>query len=406
MLIKYIKNNKIKKSNDFNFTKTNTFGFTIIELLVVISIIGLLSTISVVVLGSARKKGRDSKRVSDIKQIQTALNLYFDEKGIYPNSDTPITLGIGTNLVLCDGGFKETTSSGDCPLGKIYMTKIPSNPSPNGLSYSYTSPSSNTDTYSLSFALEDKVGSLSSGSNTASNFGISSISISPSFVCGDNVYYDGETYPTVLVGTQCWFRENLRTTKYPDGRPITKGPVASGAAGWNDPATAYYSCPPNTSNTAEDCAAAGGATKLGMLYQWKAAMNNSTTEGVQGICPSGFHIPKESELYTLENYLTTSGTCTTSRTGWGTPADDPLGICCYGAGTAMKTVSMATFSGLLAGYRNTSGTFSSRGSSTGFWSSLESSTSAWNRYLYSGYSVVSRSTVSKAYGFSVRCLKD
>ena len=53
----------LKRIKQFN--RNNKKGFTIIELLVVISIIGLLSTISVVVLGSTRKKGRDSKRVSD-----------------------------------------------------------------------------------------------------------------------------------------------------------------------------------------------------------------------------------------------------------------------------------------------------------------------------------------------------
>ena len=58
------------------------------------------------------------------------------------------------------------------------------------------------------------------------------------------------------------------------------------------------------------------------------------------------------------------------------------------------------------GFRGISGTFYIRGSYTYFWSSLESSTSAWVRYLFSGYSVVNRNTNSKAYGFSVRCLKD
>ena len=51
-------------------------GFTLIELLVVIAIIGLLSTLAVVALNNARMKSRDAKRVSDVKQIQTALELY------------------------------------------------------------------------------------------------------------------------------------------------------------------------------------------------------------------------------------------------------------------------------------------------------------------------------------------
>ena len=61
----------------------NKKGFTLIELLVVIAIIGLLSTLAVVALGSARVKARDSKRVSDLKQVQTALELYYTDQNAY-----------------------------------------------------------------------------------------------------------------------------------------------------------------------------------------------------------------------------------------------------------------------------------------------------------------------------------
>ncbi|PIW79613.1 MAG: pilus assembly protein, partial [Parcubacteria group bacterium CG_4_8_14_3_um_filter_48_16] len=57
----------------------NKKGFTLIELLVVIAIIGLLSTLAVVALNNARLKARDAKRIADIKQIQTALELYYTE---------------------------------------------------------------------------------------------------------------------------------------------------------------------------------------------------------------------------------------------------------------------------------------------------------------------------------------
>jgi len=59
-------------------------GFTLIELLVVIAIIGILSSIILASLNSARKKGRDARRVADIKQIQLALEMYFDTHGEYP----------------------------------------------------------------------------------------------------------------------------------------------------------------------------------------------------------------------------------------------------------------------------------------------------------------------------------
>ena len=61
-------------------------GFTLIELLVVIAIIGILSSIVLASLNSARKKGRDARRVADIKQIQLALELYYDANSNYPTS--------------------------------------------------------------------------------------------------------------------------------------------------------------------------------------------------------------------------------------------------------------------------------------------------------------------------------
>jgi prepilin-type N-terminal cleavage/methylation domain-containing protein len=60
-------------------------GFTLIELLVVIAIIGILSSVVLASLNSARQKGRDAKRISDVKQIQLALELYYDAHGAYPN---------------------------------------------------------------------------------------------------------------------------------------------------------------------------------------------------------------------------------------------------------------------------------------------------------------------------------
>lgn len=63
---------------------TTRRGFTLIELLVVIAIIGILSSVVLASLNSAREKSRDAKRVSDIKQLQLALELHFDAVGEYP----------------------------------------------------------------------------------------------------------------------------------------------------------------------------------------------------------------------------------------------------------------------------------------------------------------------------------
>jgi type II secretion system protein G len=61
-------------------------AFTLIELLVVIAIIGLLASIVLVALNSARSKARDAKRVADLREIQAALELYYSDNGQYPQT--------------------------------------------------------------------------------------------------------------------------------------------------------------------------------------------------------------------------------------------------------------------------------------------------------------------------------
>jgi len=63
-------------------------GFTLIELLVVIAIIGILSSVVLASLNSARKKGRDGRRIADLKQLQLALELSYDANGTYPAAGT------------------------------------------------------------------------------------------------------------------------------------------------------------------------------------------------------------------------------------------------------------------------------------------------------------------------------
>jgi len=61
-------------------------GFTLIELLVVIAIIGILSTIAMTSLNGARRRARDATRVSDLNEIQKAVELYYSTNGSYPNT--------------------------------------------------------------------------------------------------------------------------------------------------------------------------------------------------------------------------------------------------------------------------------------------------------------------------------
>ncbi|MFA5175283.1 MAG: prepilin-type N-terminal cleavage/methylation domain-containing protein [Patescibacteria group bacterium] len=131
----------------------NKKGFTLIELLVVIAILGLLSTLAVVALGSAREKARDSKRLSDLKQVQTALELYYTDKGAYPTETTAVTLGSSTEACL-DGASGFTTTA---LCVSPYMGQVPKDPGSN--TYSYTSAAGTT--YTISATLEGTVGDLS-----------------------------------------------------------------------------------------------------------------------------------------------------------------------------------------------------------------------------------------------------
>jgi len=120
-------------------------GFTLVELLVVIAIIALLSTLSVVALNSARTKSRDARRLSDIRQIRTALDMYYDSNLTYPATCTG--LGSTTNcMCLTSNGW--TTTAG-C-AGTIFMQKVPKDPGTN--SYNYTGSGA---TYTITYTLED-----------------------------------------------------------------------------------------------------------------------------------------------------------------------------------------------------------------------------------------------------------
>jgi prepilin-type N-terminal cleavage/methylation domain-containing protein len=106
-------------------------GFTLIELLVVIAIIGLLASIVLVSLNTARAKARDAKRLSDMHQIQIALAMYYDDKNAYPVSDGQgcggwDTPGDGDFInALTAGGylsvdFKDPNSNYDCGNYRYY----------------------------------------------------------------------------------------------------------------------------------------------------------------------------------------------------------------------------------------------------------------------------------------------
>lgn len=157
----------------------SSVGFTLIELLVVITIIGSLSALATVSYQSVRISARDTKRVSDMKQLQTALELYFENHQSYPFDHHPgvdgLPLGFEATDMLSDVGFAPEIS------GTPYMIGVPRNAQPGGTEYAYRSlfrdgrdcnDSRGCETYAILFTLEGGTGSLSEGPHALTPQGI------------------------------------------------------------------------------------------------------------------------------------------------------------------------------------------------------------------------------------------
>lgn len=115
------------------FSKSDRRGFTLIELLVVIAIIGVLASIVLVSLNTARAKARDARRISDLRQLQLALEIYADQNaGKYPTSLTLLSPG--------------------------QISKVPTDPV-GGTSYSYAYRTADQLSYHLGASLEDSANS-------------------------------------------------------------------------------------------------------------------------------------------------------------------------------------------------------------------------------------------------------
>ena len=131
--------------------KINSKGFTLIELLVVIAIIGLLATLAVVSLNSAREKARDAKRKSDMNAIATAMELYNTQEGGYFNQTTcgNNVLSDNTTNVICGG---TSIISGSDTI----LNNVPSDPSASRtyLGFSDATTAINGSNYCISADLE------------------------------------------------------------------------------------------------------------------------------------------------------------------------------------------------------------------------------------------------------------
>ena len=138
-------------------------GFTLIELLVVIAIIGIIATIATISLYNARAKARDAKRIANIKQIQTALELFYNDEDRYPTAEEWAAGSI-------------TSNTGDGTV--TYMLNIPEAPSPSDGScstitnaFTYTV-DDDGGSYYIAYCLGGKTGDLTSGEKCATPDGM------------------------------------------------------------------------------------------------------------------------------------------------------------------------------------------------------------------------------------------
>lgn len=194
------------------------------------------------------------------------------------------------------------------------------------------------------------------------------------FNCGDTFTdeRDNKVYQTVQIGNQCWIQENLN--------------FETGSSWCYD-------------NDTANCEI------YGRLYTWYSMMNGASSSssipsGVQGICPTGWHIPSDAELTILTDFL--GGIWVA-----GGKMKESGFLHWYSPNTGGTNES--GFTALPGGYRNVYTGFNGLGSSTNFWSTTEDSDSTnyvWGRFLRYDLTVASYGYFEKNTGWSVRCIKD
>ena len=214
---------------------------------------------------------------------------------------------------------------------------------------------------------------------------------------------DGNVYNTVMIGTQCWMKENLRTMHYTDSTLIPAGETYSET----DP---YHYAPNNDE---------ANVVIYGYLYNWPAVMHGAATSetnpsGVQGICPTGWHVPGDAEWTQLTDYVSSKSqyVCGSDNGNIAKALASTTGWYEYDYECAVgndQSVNNATgFSALPAGYYlDGSCSYFGGYGYAGFWSATTNSESnAYDRSFGYGNADVLRDYDSLSTGLSVRCVRD
>jgi len=251
---------------------------------------------------------------------------------------------------------------GGLPLGGTY-----SGPGVNPITSVFTPSIAGIGTKSISYSYSNAA--LCSAAK-ARNIIVQSAAL---FTCGNTLtdIRDHTIYPTVQIGTQCWFSANLN---YGNEILLTQHQVDN-------------CIPEKYRNPASSFVIASEAKQQypASVYQWDELMQYINTPATQGLCPPGWHVPTESDWTILFNSYTSNAFA-------GYPLFNPL---------------FSGFNGLFSGVQHMNLSWDYHGFATFFWSSdKDGSSRAWSHGMNSEDPSVSSYSASRANGFSVRCIKD
>ncbi|MFA5421002.1 MAG: FISUMP domain-containing protein [Patescibacteria group bacterium] len=335
-------------------------AFTLTELLVVVSIIALITTIATISLSTARRGAKDKNTIAKVLELQNSLEAYRMIEGEYPENDKVVP---GSKLT--NDNFN--TFQEEVPYD-VYYNKI-----------------TGEDSYEISFYLEGPSDSLSAGYKCAvpGNVLDNACTGGALFFGNSGVFIDdrnNEQYSWVRIDGKIWMSSNLNIgsmlcSSIPGEAQCTENPTNNGI----DNIEKYC-----YNNLESNC------DIYGAYYAWNEAMNYVSTDRAQGICPDGWHIPSKTEYESLVSFV----------------GDNP-GLKLKASSPLFDGSNLYGFNAIRSGLHRSYGAFDSINYSASFWSStLNYSTYSWKIEFYNENNYDNWLFTDVSNSLSLRCIKN